>query len=159
MTQTIAWCLIIVTAGVLLTISLCAPSYLDDVGNGFLKGFVTHELLGVLGVILAITLASASQIHLTLNRIEEAYQQRRFLKTRSNIKQGVAWLIILFAAAVVLLIVKSVLPQTPVFQAISNSVAILVVLMEILILVDLTQLVFAIQAIIKEENDETERRR
>jgi hypothetical protein len=44
-------------------------------------------------------------------------------------------------------------PQTPVFQAIINSLAIILVLLNILVLVDLTQLVFAIEAIIDEKKD------
>jgi hypothetical protein len=152
MTPTIAWCILIVAAGGLLTISVVSPAYLDDT-NSFLKGFVTHELLGVLGVILAITLASASQVHLTLNRIEEHYQRKFLVATRTNLKQDTIWLIIFFACAVVLLVVKSMVPQTPVFQAIINSLAIILVLLNILVLVDLTQLVFAIEAIIDEKKD------
>lgn len=151
MTATISWCIVVVTGGVLIATTGCSPKFLSDDGNSFLKGFVTHELLGVLGVILAITLASASQVHLTLNKIEEEYGKRRFVKTRANIKQASSWLIVLFAGAVALLIIKPLLPQTPVFHAAANSVAIMIVLLEILILVDLTQLVFAIEAIIKDE--------
>ncbi len=153
MTPTIAWCLIIVVSGALLVTALVAPGHLDD-SNTFLKGFVTHELLGVLGVILAITLASASQIHLTLNRIEETYQKRRFVKTRRNIKQAATWLIVLFACAVALLTVKSALPVQPTYQAVTNGLALLIVLIVILILVDLTQLIFAIEAIIKDKADD-----
>lgn len=150
MTRSIAYCLLIVSAGSLLTISVMTPAYLSD-ANTFLKNFVTHELLGVLGVILAITLASAAQIHLTLNRIEEDYGQSKFVKTRANIKQSAAWLIGLFGLAVLLLVVKSNLGSGDVSTAICNSVALLIIMGEILILIDITELVFAIPPIIRKE--------
>lgn len=153
MRSTVAYCLLIVVGGSLMTMSVMSPSYLSDT-NVFLKGFVTHELLGVLGVILAITLASAAQIHLTLNRIEEDYGQRKFVKTRGNIKQAAHWLIALFATAVILLVVKSNIPMSEVACAICNSIALLIIVGEMLILLDITELIFAIPAIIKERDHE-----
>lgn len=156
MRTSVAYCLLIVVGGSLMTMSVMSPAYLSD-ANLFLKGFVTHELLGVLGVILAITLASAAQIHLTLNRIEEDYGQRKFVKTRANIKQASHWLIGLFAVAVILLVVKSNVPVGEVASAICNSLALLIIVGQILILIDITELIFAIPATIKDGENETTR--
>lgn len=156
MRSSIAYCFLIVAGGSLLSIAIMTPWYLSDT-NAFLKGFVTHELLGVLGVILAITLASAAQIHLTLNRIEEDYGQKKFVKTRGNIKQAANWLIGLFALAVVLLVVKSNVPVSEVACAICNALALMIIVAEVLILIDITELIFAIPAIIKERENEAAR--
>lgn len=47
--------------------TVCMPTLLGN--NVFLEGFVTHEILGLMSVILTVTLASVANIHLALNRI------------------------------------------------------------------------------------------
>lgn len=71
---------------------------------------MNHELLAVLGVILAITLASAAQLHLTFNQIEESYQDKGGLsRSRRRVHSAAYWLIGLFLVAVLLVVVKPLL--------------------------------------------------
>src|SRR5690606_5909899 len=106
MSRSIAYCVLIVSAALVVVLAAAAPSVLSDEKNSFLKDFVNHEFLNVLGVILAITLASAGQIHLALNRIEERQQKIFLIKTRAGVRSAAYWLIGLFLLAVVLVVVK-----------------------------------------------------
>ena len=56
--------------------------------NPFLKGFVNPKLLSFLGVIVTITLASAANLHIELNKIEEAAGKSAFVNTRVSIKRS-----------------------------------------------------------------------
>ena len=69
MSKTTAYILLIAFCAGSVTISVVRPDFLGD-DNIFLKNFVNHEFLNILGLILAITLASVANIHLAFNRIE-----------------------------------------------------------------------------------------
>ena len=68
-------------------VSASAPRWIND-DNGFLKTFISQDLLSILGVILAITLASASQIHLKFNDLEEKFGKRFLSKSRQEVKEA-----------------------------------------------------------------------
>lgn len=129
--------------GVLIETSLNRPEWLSDEGNSFLKSFVTHELLSVLGVIVTITLASAANLHLEFNRMENDLEES-FLDARTSIKAYAVMLILLFAVALMLTIAKPVVAQTDVCSAFFNSGAITIVVLNLMALADLTMAVFAI---------------
>ena len=74
MTRPIAYVLLTVFAAAGLVVVAARPEWASD-QNSFLRNFVTHEFLSLLGVILAITLASVANIHLEFNKIEERYQR------------------------------------------------------------------------------------
>jgi hypothetical protein len=128
-------------------VSILAPQVLDD-SNSFLKGFVNHELLAFLGVIVTITLASVANLHLELNKIEESLQRGgAFTRTRFKLRQSAHWLLAL------LLIALSIVTAKPVViaaynggtaAALFNSAALLVVLFNVLVLLDLTSAAFQI---------------
>jgi hypothetical protein len=145
MNKTIAYCILIATTAVLLVISVARADMLSD-ANEFLRGFVNQELLNILGVILAITLASTANIHLAFNRIEERHNAPGSLeKSRRNLKKATYWLIGLFIAAAIGVVLKPLAASTPTGQAIFNSGALVILLWQVLILVSLTQLVFLIE--------------
>lgn len=156
MNKTVSNCIFVVSIGVWVAVSLAAPWVLSD-KNEFLKGFVAHELLPVLGVFVAITLASTASLHLEFNRIEYAVKKTFLSGTRAAVKKSAISLIALFAMASALVVVKPLLDtQSEVAMAIVNGLALLILIFNLLVLVDLTQLVFKIEPIHKllgEEDD------
>lgn len=126
------------------TISWYKTCWLSD-QNKFLANFVNHELLAVLGVIVTITLASAASLHLELNRLEDDHDEG-FEEARSATKLYAYLLIWLFLFAIALVIVKPIAAITPLFEAIFNSVAIFIIVLNVMALMDLTSAVFEIPA-------------
>lgn len=130
---------------VLLTISFSAPYLLDD-RNKFLEGFVNHELLGTLGFIVAVTLASAASVHFELNRIEDA-TGKPFLRTRRSLRRSAYSLIVLFSVAGLVVVIKPLVPEVPHNLAVANSFAIVIIYFNLSVLFDLTRTVFKIPSI------------
>lgn len=145
MSKAVAYCTLIVALGVVLVVSVISPNALSD-SNKFLQKFVGEGLLDVLGVILAITLASAGQLHLTLNQIEEKYKRRAFERMRKSIRGAATALIALFAGAVVLVVTKPLIATTPTLESIFNGFALFILLWNVLLLISLTQGIFAIKS-------------
>jgi len=141
----IAYCILIVSAALVVVLAVCAPGLLSD-QNEFLKGFVGDGLLDVLGVILAITLASAGQLHLTLNQIEEKHKRHIFARMRGGIKTAATALIILFVVAVTVVAAKPLCAKTLALQSLFNGAGLFVLLWNVLLLVSLTQGIFAIKS-------------
>ena len=125
----------------LISITIFSPAWVSD-DNEFLKGFVNHEYLNVLGVIFAISLASLSQAHLSLNRIEEDRQKEYFNETRREINKAAFLLIGLFALAFVIVVGKPLACTTQTDAAIANSLAIFILTMYVLVLLDITMAMF-----------------
>ncbi|MEZ0170776.1 hypothetical protein [Microvirga sp. TS319] len=151
MSTSIAYCILICFAAIIVVLSIGAPNVLAD-SNSFLSSFVGAELLNILGVIVAITLASAAQMHLALNGIEERFNRRNsFVATRAGIRAGSYTLIILFAAAFLLVVAKPHVATTAWSQSLVNGAAIFIVLWNVLVLVALTQGVFALGPTLKDE--------
>lgn len=145
MNKTIAWTALIGLTAVLLATSACSPYLLSDQGNAFLKGFVTHELVSLLGVIVAITLTATASIHFELNKLEAA-SGAPFTRTRRAIRMSAYSLIILFALGGILVIVKPMLGSDPRATAAANALAISIVVFNLFVLVDLAQTTFGIPA-------------
>jgi hypothetical protein len=144
MSKTVAIVLIIVLAGLVLACAICAPNVLSD-KNTFLVAFVGPEFLGVLGVILAITLASSAQLHLEFNKIEEHYKSRGGLsKTRKSVRDDTYALIVLFLIGIALVVFKSLIANSAWSQTIINGAVILVLVANVLLLVSLTRTTFKI---------------
>lgn len=143
MTRTIAYCTLLVSLGVVLSVSAAAPYALSD-ANTFLKGFVTHEFLGVLFVLVSITLASISQLHLTFNRMEREAGRRFLIRTRRGVHQAAYFLIALLVAGIVIVVAKPMVALAPWSEALLNGFALIILLWNILLLVSITQAVFAI---------------
>jgi hypothetical protein len=124
------------------------PDWVSD-QNRFLHDFVGPEFLGILGVILAITLASIASIHLEFNKIEERYQRRGLSKSREGLTKSAYWLIGLFLAGVLLVTIKPLLSGGATAEGLANMGALVILLWHVLILIALVQLVFAIPPEIK----------
>lgn len=145
MNKTIAYCSIIASSAVMLVISVVRADLLSD-SNAFLKGFVNHEFLNILSVILAITLASAANIHLAFNTIEERHNTQGALsKSRFNLRKAAYWLIGLFLGGTAVVVLKPISCSGQTCEALFNSMALVILLWQVLILVSLTRLVFLIE--------------
>lgn len=144
--------LIILTIGIGIA-SCTYPEWLSD-KNDFLKGFLNHELLAVLGVIVTITLASAANLHLEFNRLEDKFGES-FNEARAATKAYAYFLIVLFVTALMLVVLKPIVAETEFWQSIFNGAGILIIALNVLSLLDLTSAVFAIPANKKLKNDKT----
>jgi len=148
MTKSISWCILISVAAVLVICALANPSLLSD-KNGFLQHFANHELLAILGIIMTITLASAASLHLEFNKIEERHNKRGLVETRRGVKKGAYCLIVFFLIALIIVLVKPFALGNEILEALLNSAALFVLLWNVLILLELTQLAFALEPEIK----------
>lgn len=143
MNRVISICLLIVSFGTIACIAAAAPRWLDD-SNRFLKAFVGHELLSILGIILAITLASASQIHLKFNDIEEKAGKNFLEESRNELATSAYALIASFFVAIILVSVKSLFVDHGFGIAFVNGLALWLLLFNLLILLDITVGIFSI---------------
>lgn len=154
MSKTLFYLILVVFAATSIVLVAVRPDWVSD-QNTFLRDFVNHEFLNLLGVILAITLASVANMHLEFNKIEERFQRAGLSKSRQNIKKAAYWLIGLFVAGVTVVTLKPLFGQGAVGEGVANMAALLIVLWHVLILIILTQLVFAIPPHIKKTEDQT----
>jgi len=135
-------------------LSFATPWVLGD-NNTFLKNFVNQELLNVLGVFVAITLASTANLHLEFNNIEYAVHKTFLTGTRAAVKKSAFSMIVLFALAVVVVVVKPLFnTSSEITMSFMNGLALLIILFNILVLTDLTKLVFKIEPLHKMMGDD-----
>ena len=146
MNKIVSRCIFIVAFGVYVGTATNTPWVLSD-NNSFLRDFVNHELLNVLGLFFAITLASSANLHLEFNKMEQDAGRRFLSKTRLRVRASISMIIGCFALAIFTVIVKPLVPQSEIFIAFVNGFALILVLFNVLILADLTRLVFKIAPI------------
>ena len=147
MSRRLGYGILVTTFLLIMAISLLKPGLISN-KNTFLLGFVNHEFLNLLGVIIAITLASAGQIHLSLNQIEEKSKKEGFHETRKGLRVAIKWLIGLFMLGLILVIIKPLIPncdKNEILHAIINGTAVFIVIWYILIMYSMTEAVFAIK--------------
>lgn len=150
MTKSISVCSLIASLAVMMICAIYKPAFLND-QNAFLHHFIDKELLGLLVIIITITLASAASLHLEFNKIEEQFKKRGLTKTRHGVRQGAYCLIVLFLIAIVLVVVKPLIPHSEVGEALFNGFGLLILFWNVLILLELTQLAFAIEPRIEDD--------
>jgi hypothetical protein len=153
MTKSNAYFTLYVIAAALAACVVGNPAWLSD-KNNYLKEFTTHDMLPVLGVVLAITLASAAQLHLEFNKIEELAGRRFLRNSRSGVRKAAYVLIWLFFGAVLVMLVKSIVNVNERVEAICNSLAIFFLIFSIFILISITEAVFGIPVQGKVDHEE-----
>ena len=128
-----------------IVLTLSAPQVLSD-NNTFMKGFINQELLTMLGVIVALTIGAATNLHIELNKIEERKKRVAFDRARKTIKQSISWLLWMFLAALILVVIKPLLVGYG-ERALSflNGLALLILFVNFLVLIDLTHAVFELK--------------
>jgi hypothetical protein len=137
--------MLIAVATLLSVIVIVEPEWLCD-KKPFIKEFMSKDILSVLGIILTITLASAAQLHLEFNKIEEAANKRFLINSRRKVHQAAYALIYAFVFACILLIIKPIIadPLSDRSQSAVNAIGIYVLFINVLILIELTQAAFSI---------------
>lgn len=143
MNKTVQRCLFIVVFVGVIVVSLSAPWVLSD-KNSFLRSFVGNPILSLIGVIVTIALASAANLHLRFNDIEDRAGRRILINTRRKVHSASYWMIATLIAVVVLLVTKSLIGSGDIATSLVNGLALVALLANILILLDLTMIVYAI---------------
>jgi hypothetical protein len=142
--------LLVVAIGAVLLIIFSGSKILSD-DNKFFGEFVSHEFLSFISVVVTITLASAANIHIELNRIEEKIQKKIFINVRASLKKSAYYLVFILMASVFLVALKPVLAENDIFiHSIFNSFAIFLILFCTLTLLDITSAAFSIPSIVKD---------
>ncbi len=135
--------ILVVAVGVSICLIAYRPEWIGD-ENHFLKNFVNHEYLNILGVILAITLASLSQLHLSLGRLKAQLGSEGLDEIRGEIKSSAVWLILGFIFGLIAVVVKPLVVFGVAGAASVNAFCLVILLFYILILSDITLSVFDI---------------
>jgi len=136
--------LLVVTAGVMLAVSVCEPAILAK--NAFLVGFINHEILGIMAVIMTISIASIATIHIWFNELEAKHEKRVFGSARREINQAAFSFITLFVAQLVCLFVRSfpIFEGSDVATSIFNGISLLLLLGSVITLWDIMGVVKAL---------------
>ena len=152
MSKIVAQCSMICATSIWVALSFLAPWVLSD-SNELLFNFIVHGgFISLLGVIVTITLASAANLHIELNKMEERVNKRIFNDTRTSIKKSAYWLIVMLLFAIVLISVKSLICATEILESFVNGACLLIVFFSVLILIDLTQTAFAIEPNLEDDD-------
>jgi hypothetical protein len=138
----VAFVILIATVTVAIVLTAVTPSLLSD-QNSFLRGFVNHELVGFMGVVVTISLASASSLYLELGRIGRE-RSIDVSKPKKGVRFSALSLLIALSAAIAIVIVKPAALDSLYLQSAFNSFAVLVIVFSILILTDLVKAGFSI---------------
>jgi hypothetical protein len=125
-------------------LSACAPSAISD-KNSFLVGFINHELVAFMGVLVTITLASAANIHIELNKYDEQLAKPSFERTRADLKHSSFALVAALIASIFIVLVKPLAATTEAAQAGFNGAALVVIAASIMIVIDLTLAAFSLR--------------
>lgn len=136
--------ILIVTAGVIVAMSVCNPSILAK--NGFLIGFVNQEILGIMAVIMTISIASIATIHIWFNELEEKHERKVFGAARREINQAAFSFIGLFVLQLICLFVRSlpIFEQNETAVSLFNGVSLLLLLGSVITLWDIMAVVRAL---------------
>ena len=98
--------ILVVVAGVLMAISISEPTVLSQ--NDFLKGFVTHEVLGMMAVIMTISMTTIATIHIWFNELEAKHGKKVFGAARREINSSIFHFVGIFVLQLIVLIVRSI---------------------------------------------------
>ena len=137
MNRTIAICLMMCWIALALIVAVVRPELISD-KNVFLKSFVNQEFLSFMGVVVTITLASAGNLFIELNKLEDRAETSLFTKTKQSVKNSAFSLIWSLVFALILVTVKPLVGSGDGVLAIVNAAALTTILFSVLILVDLT---------------------
>lgn len=143
MNSTIAIVCLIAWGAIVLTLSAFAPWPLSD-RNEFLESFVTHEFLSFMGVVVTITLASAGNLHVEMNKLEVAKGRDLFTGSKKDVSDSAYALVGSLIAAVVVVLVKPWIGFGIHGESFMNGAALGVLGFAIMIMIDLLQAAFSL---------------
>lgn len=136
----VGYILLIAAVSLVSGIVICNPERLGD-NNQLLRELVDNQLLNILGVIIAIFLPSAANLHIRLAELEVKLN-KSLQKYRNVISFNCGVLIVLFILMVILLVIKDGSSSISSLPSAVNGFALVVLLTNVLALADLTKAMF-----------------
>lgn len=130
--------------GVILLIILTSDFKLLSDENDFLKDFVGTEMLGFLGVILTLAIGLAAQLYTTTRKLFDRLDASDLEHLRSEIKSTAKTLILTYFLALAVTFGKSFTETGTIFEAILNSIAVMIIVFFFLALSDVVLSLFDI---------------
>lgn len=130
---------LIVSLAAGVAISICKPEFLAE--NRFLEGFVNHEYINVLAVIVTVSMVSVVQIHLEYTRIERRFKVKVFGDARRAVNSSALILTGMLALAFAISFVRAQVGDEKVAVSIVHTIALLTILEAIFIMYDLVDTV------------------
>ena len=97
-----------------------------------------------MGVIVTITLASAANLHIELNKCEERVQKPVFTKTKLDVRHSAMLLVVMLVVSLVVVIAKPLLSGGPSGESFFNGAAVMIIIVSIMTLADLTLAAFSL---------------
>lgn len=141
MNSTIAIILLISWGAISLSASAFVPGLFSD-KNVFLKGFITHEFVSFMGVLVTITLASAANLYVELNKLEERRPGVIFKASKKHVRDSAYALIGSLVVSLIVVVTKPWIGVWEHVQSLFNCFALGVIGFAVMILIDLTQAAF-----------------
>lgn len=142
----IRWVVIIAVSTFFGVLTVIQPGVLAT--NEFLQGFVSHEIIALLIVVLTITLASVGNIHLTLTRIvrkkfdNQSEGELAAAPARAEIDSSAWGLFWAFGLCILVLILKGAFPHGPYIVSAANGAALVILLFNLMVMHDLYKTVY-----------------
>lgn len=141
----IRWAIMIACGTLVAVLTIAHPAVLAE--NKFLDGFISHEILALLIVILTITLASIGNIHLTLTRLVSRFENRAegelaATPARDEINSSGWSLLYAFAACTLILLIKGGTTSNVYAQSATNGAGLIILLFNMLVLKDIYETVY-----------------
>lgn len=124
-----------------LTVVWAFFPFLISKSNQTLENFIRTPFLGVLGFMISVTVASCSNIHLALNKLE-AEGRGPFKKTRQSLKRSSYSLILLFFIAFCVIILKGLEVSSERYDAALNGFCIAILFFYTSVLYDVSRSIF-----------------
>lgn len=126
-----------------LIIAVARPSWTND-SNQFFDDFVGADFLSIMGIIVTITLASAANMYIEVNRFEEKRPTVDFTRTRDALRTSAFFLVSFFAASFIIVVLKSYASPFSPWTAYLNTTSMLVIGYAILTLYDIADAAFSL---------------
>lgn len=144
------WSALTIVTLLTTVVTFLRPEFLAE--NRFLNSIASHEIVGILIVILTVTMASIGNIHLTLGRIRGKFAEKgKDISTdislaRTELSENAWYLFGAFCILIIALIVKG---STQIVFWISavHSLVLIVLVLNLAILYDIYRSVFMLSAL------------
>ncbi|WP_126155347.1 hypothetical protein [Paracoccus haematequi] len=136
---------LIALATFLACLSVCRPEVLSR--NSFLDGFVNHEYVNIISVMVTVNLVTIIQIFLEYSRIERRFKIKVFSDARRKLSISALMLIGCIVASFFIAIFRSSIENSLMSNAIRSglhSSALLTILVCVLVMYDLIRVVYVL---------------
>ena len=133
---------VFVSLTVISVVVAVRTDWFSDERNSFLRNFVNQELLTLLGVVLAITLASVASLQVAFDKVKDNIDGLKLTNTRTAVRSAIMSLNWTFLGAVLLVVIKPLMPTGCTLVSLANATALLLVIYYGMTLMELTILTF-----------------